>query len=205
MSVPRRSARLANKAYYASEAKKTVAVPTVVPRRSARIAHLTRASEVRQATAPVVSAEPAPAAAPVAEPAPAPAHIKHIKITSYWRDKLYDDVAVEDWYFTMNITMSDDTKRTSTFWYNQVGMMDTYIRFGIGDHIAVHDGVVSLVKNGFSDTIYIPFAPHITLEQVKGAFLPLLKGDKGAYQFDFACPADKYPYEFQTPVYTLSF
>jgi hypothetical protein len=183
-----------------------------IPRRSSRIAHLTYASEKRQAAMATKKSKKDAAAATAtaaAAAAPAPAaHIKHINITSYWRDKLYDEIAVEDWYFTMRITMSDGTKRTSTFWNNYVRCSNTVIAFGCGDHIGIHDGVVCLIHhNCFSgSTTYTPFAPHITFAQVKSAFLPLLVDWVDGYKrFDFECPADKYPWEFETPTYELAF
>jgi hypothetical protein len=179
-----------------------------IPRRSARIAHLTAASEKRQ-----TKKNPVTAAAAVATAAPAhdfgAAHIKQMNITSYWRDKLYDDVAVEDWYFTVKITMSDGTKKTSTFWYNNVYMTDSYIAFAHGDQIAMYKGRVCLIQpSPFRETYYIPFAPHITFPMVKGAFLPILKRvnmTATSYKFDFECPAGTYPWNFATPEYSLGF
>lgn len=181
-----------------------------IPRRSARIAHLTAASEKRQAAK---SKKPAPAAVPAEPPVPAhdfgAAYIKRMDISCYWRDKLYDTVAVEDWYFTIRITMSDDTKKTSTFWSNNVYVNDANISFGCGDHIGVYKGRVCLIQpSPFRETYYTPFAPHITFPMVKGAFLPILKTAGFStyhHMFDFECPKGVYPWDWAAPQFSLGF
>jgi hypothetical protein len=175
-------------------------------RRSPRIAHLTAASEQRQAAMAAKQAKRlVPAAAPAA-PAVQEPHIKTMQFTSYWRDKMYDEEVVEGWYFTNTITMSDGSKRTSTFWFNNIYMSDERIVFSIGDHITVHDGCVCLVRPScFRDTEYIPFAPHITMAQIRGAFLACLRQGPYSYEFPHDVPAGMYSWDYQTPTFVLGF
>jgi hypothetical protein len=187
-----------------------------LPRRSPRIAHLTYASEQRQLAAkktlkatPVTPVTPATPATPVGTPAITPVsqtpYITTMNITSYWRDKLYDEVAVEDWYFTVLMTLSDGSKRTSAFWFNRIYMNAESIHFGYGDYIAMHEGSMCLVRpSPFRATEYVAFTPHINMVHVRGAFLPILRKVGDTYEFPFDVPAGTYPWDYQTPTFVIS-
>ena len=121
-------------------------------------------------------------------------YIKAIRITVSWRDMTEYQ---KGWCFSMDITMSDDTKRSSTFWNNNVYMYDTYIKFCYGDSIHIHEGRVCIYKGNEPEREYIPFAPHITINDIKNAFMPFVqKSCFNAYHFNIQ-PGDD-PVVFQT-------
>jgi hypothetical protein len=160
-----------------------------IPRRSPRIAHLTAASEKRQAAMWTKSR--------------ATPYIKTISIRFNWR-KMDGTFPIDDWHFIMDITMSNNTKRTRDFWTGNVCMTDTYIGFSYGDVITLRNGRVCLIDRYTQD--FLLFARHITLKRVKKALLPYVTYmSHDTYRFDFDWPVGTFPWDVKTHTYVLSF
>ena len=134
--------------------------------------------------------------------------ITDLEFSCRWREKDYGQGAVEDWYFTLTLRLSDYSKKSLNYWGNKISIYNDRIVLGwCSNHITLVDGRLCLVEpNCFTKTTYTSFGDCMTLEDVAAKLRPHLIPDPDkpdVHRFNFEKTTDVDPYTIREPMYFI--